>query len=1293
MRKKQSIYVGSHLVPWRSECRYFASICDQPLFSATYDEASDWSGIHNCYVIYCVALLMAATGHRPVTDPFHSIDSFDLERGLLLIDDKEIFPVRGPRLVWLAPMAIEVMRKYLMHLDAVSRKFGWKEGQLAMDIRTLCDPGTNQRMPLFFFLEKNAKQKYRWKSVTPGDLKQRIRGWIFPLNTNRHLLAQELRGTECLAYQVEALLGHMEAGFDIFSIESVVDAGFVGSSVRPALEKYLGAMGWQVWDGLLPKKGAPRPKHQKGHLIEPPLFGPSLRKVKRETAWTAISKEVDKIVESRFPRGISGDIADEEIDSLRKSVLEMTRDKGEGTLIALSLLRRKLSRIRRGGIKIKLPGYLILEKTNSSPFDGDSLYLSSLLEKAQCVFERYLAQGTAIVCETRIAEIVLAAVLWGGVTDQNIIDALPEALLSGIRLTGKVCSVEMLIPAGKNINRQVRWLPDAISLALITGLVKNLPIAGGQVDRERVFAELYRLMCALGFQKRERKKSGVPPLAVMLKPVLNWARAYWRVKLPGVLRHNVEGEFYSAPLEYSRWAKVMSGEQVASDNPIESTLVSSSDSVGRLPPTASASNCWAHGKEFWKQLTKALSVTDGRSSFRKAQLVESIQGCRTTSGAIMPATGDLLCQWLLHLCEHGTLTQKTLKASTVITYGRTIGRGLLEYGSRLDLLALQDTGFEDLYFRIVDEAARQQESYLVGRLQEFHRYLVDVFGVPRIDWSEVSDCGDTGAIIDAGVVTTDEYQQAFELLRQDTVYDERGRLANAMVLLMGFCFGLRRGEIFRLRVSDLLHNERHTVVLVRNSTYGETKTDNGVRQIPLIGTLSSLEQDTLSRWLAHVKYAAENHNTLLFCSQDDPRRPIDVVDTVSRVVEALRLATGDPNTRLRHLRHSFASRLFLSMLPQQDCSLIQHLHSRMWGGLPPEKVREILLGRNELSPRALYGVAMVMGHGDIKTTLSHYIHFLDVALRGWHDANPASINDKALAYAYGVTYSNMRQLRSRKGNLLGGDMLEELRRQLNRISPSEGNIIRETPGVLALPVRDRSVHRLRMSDTDRLISLFGIRSSLDGLADRFLLNDTQVMLLREIASRLQEETGFSSFALPVSSRVFWIQPSTQRNAGIDKEAKRSRKCLGQLESIQSTQESTLVSLADLWKEAFEPGSRILLLSGPQALDKFIKTVAVLDLSQDDFVITVPPFNGKQGADVQDEVAGMLRHQGLRVRQQSLPLRRSRFAPESRVAITLKSGRSEMGYGRTLHRLLFVVLVWDEFTRVQAPDTSRILDIP
>lgn len=106
---------------------------------------------HNTMALYTLMMLLFATGHRAVNDPFFSLDTFNLDRAECLIEDKVVAASRQARLVWLPEIAITQLRHYLSHLGALSRRLYRVDKSLARDIMAVTQSEGPRPMPLFSF--------------------------------------------------------------------------------------------------------------------------------------------------------------------------------------------------------------------------------------------------------------------------------------------------------------------------------------------------------------------------------------------------------------------------------------------------------------------------------------------------------------------------------------------------------------------------------------------------------------------------------------------------------------------------------------------------------------------------------------------------------------------------------------------------------------------------------------------------------------------------------------------------------------------------------------------------------------------------------------------------------------------------------------------------------------------------------------------------------------------------------------------------------------------------------------
>jgi len=106
-------FAGSQLLPKPDVLRSFVAGLKERVKRAAPRNLVE---AHNAYGLYTLWMLMAATGHRPVTDPAESVDVIDLEAGWIVINDKQSHPGKAGRLVPLAPMVTAQLRRYLDHL-------------------------------------------------------------------------------------------------------------------------------------------------------------------------------------------------------------------------------------------------------------------------------------------------------------------------------------------------------------------------------------------------------------------------------------------------------------------------------------------------------------------------------------------------------------------------------------------------------------------------------------------------------------------------------------------------------------------------------------------------------------------------------------------------------------------------------------------------------------------------------------------------------------------------------------------------------------------------------------------------------------------------------------------------------------------------------------------------------------------------------------------------------------------------------------------------------------------------
>ena len=130
---------------------------------------------------------MAATGHRPVTDPVESLDVIDLEGGWMVINDKQTHLGKAGRLAPLASMVVAQLGRYLDHLRSLIALSQSVAPELAAKLESVVSPSGPRAMPLFFLLQDKGTDWQRIGVAELGRSLDHLAG--LKQNVLRHVLA------------------------------------------------------------------------------------------------------------------------------------------------------------------------------------------------------------------------------------------------------------------------------------------------------------------------------------------------------------------------------------------------------------------------------------------------------------------------------------------------------------------------------------------------------------------------------------------------------------------------------------------------------------------------------------------------------------------------------------------------------------------------------------------------------------------------------------------------------------------------------------------------------------------------------------------------------------------------------------------------------------------------------------------------------------------------------------------------------------------------------------------------
>lgn len=164
---------------------------------------------HNQYTAYTHLILNLATGHRPVNDPYGTVDTFSISTKSVYVQDKDVAGQQCGRVLALPDLAIEQYGEYLKYIESINRQFQFTNQKLNEYSKGVL----LGKHALFFWLKDG--QAVRLK---PGNIFNEMKHvFPYPVNWHRHHMRTILgqRGNE--PQLIDAWMGHSMFGNETYS--------------------------------------------------------------------------------------------------------------------------------------------------------------------------------------------------------------------------------------------------------------------------------------------------------------------------------------------------------------------------------------------------------------------------------------------------------------------------------------------------------------------------------------------------------------------------------------------------------------------------------------------------------------------------------------------------------------------------------------------------------------------------------------------------------------------------------------------------------------------------------------------------------------------------------------------------------------------------------------------------------------------------------------------------------------------------------------------------------------------
>lgn len=1093
--------VGSWWYPADGEFRRLYELVRQTMLARAADESLPLWRRHRAHQVMSALNIILATGMRRVSDPAESLDMFDLDRAMGVLDDKSGGPIRSHRVVPLSAVVVEQLELQRTYLQRLVATLGPLNAETATAIEALLAHPEKRIAPLFFLVD----DRYRIRSLEPADIEAELGElWPFPLNFARHWLSTALRERGVDDTTICSFLGHNLIGTQNLSPVALQTAEAHFSPLRPKLQAVLRVAGLRAVApfAMAGPEALATTSARLTHVQPLFEFGTARRARERAQQEEALQQELQTFLSRQVP---DGDL----IRLNRQAVTELFTELSKLTPLATSYkayclrraLRDQLAAVARRHQKDwPLPSVEVGIADFQITIDADAFIAARrvqiLRQALRAVLDRPPAGTTSGGVEgdaaTPVGLLALAFAAECLVLDFPVLRTwLAQPSLSIVGIESAIASpgapeLWLRMPLGRVGTRMhpiAPWLARAAAA--------RARVDCGSHDLKSVDREIARFA----------RDHGLDWLAGGLKVALRTIRAAASLSVCGMSLGFADGTHGGVSLPQSTLDRLVLGtvsattlDAIREDEAARSTALDihviaddqalthsnvSKDLLGVQAFMDTIAECFDQAAKF--TMAKAAEMAHGSTRVEYLGVLVKEKFDALQEKTAVPIICGHLATWLAALCvkgarlkgkSDGTYSFKSLK-----TYWSNLARRLIEQVDVADLSTMDAIEIEEIYRDILEFADTENLDHIYAAMRVFHAHLMRAHGVPGLEWGPLAAMANQGpGRIDANLVLEREYLEALRLLRIDPTADARQRLMQSAVLVLCFRCGLRIGEAMGLRRKDITCVGGVWVVRIARNLYRNIKSDTSMRIVPVLERLDPLEQQTLGAWVDHAdEYLDGRTTTALFNRAKGDRAMMPRSRVAAQIRFVLQRVTGDPAIRIHHCRHGLPNRLIAA------CTALRrsgnaHLEPLMRVWTEGRDLLGVLTQQEAPTRRLVWAIANILGHMPA-TLMRSYWHLggellgAEVRQRWWSAADSADVVSPDCCSVLKVVPDDQRQ-----------------------------------PHAWEWPVQLPPVEPLSAELVDRAIDMLRRHGRADGIADALLISEHQVEDVAAVAGEMVRDS-------------------------------------------------------------------------------------------------------------------------------------------------------------------------------------------
>ncbi|MEW8509156.1 MAG: tyrosine-type recombinase/integrase [Candidatus Thiodiazotropha sp.] len=935
---------------------------------------SDPVAFHNAYTIYLVTALLAATGARPVHDPFESPSHFNHDMPCVFVNDKNDQGFHQGRLCPI-PRALSqiVDKQYSKHLRHLAKALELAGSELTAPVSALAE-GKPAKLPYFFLLDAAS---LTWKSISVTTIKeQALFDWPLPANLFRQRLIKKLLRAGIDQEIINGWMGHAENGmtpYGDFSIRCWLKDYQDSRDAFEAIYDELDFDAFSTW------RQTPTLKTGASIRFSTRRFGISSRTYERKRR---LSRSLEKIREEI--RDILGEreiteLTDAETEQLTRNII--FHDSGRvrtDAYLRQSVYENLLKQAwRKKGERCPIRNRLL--QVAPEPW-----IISSLSPVALSVYPNALSKARDILSETNVMQsgrqdcLTLGAVMLAfenRISNTTLLENITigqHFRLVKFRNRFYLEYSEDLDPQNHDAPIERHRIEPKTAHLLDRGLSAKRVVT---LSQKRLPRSLQPLCEKLAIDTTGA--IATKDLIQRISEIMDQVNA---IEFPGTVSAFLSGRVPSTSLDWRDWVRLETGKILELPDSDEDEALTEATSIlpWESPNILSyrSSIVQIRDKETLQINADRFQKAIGRLIYRyepknKKQTLAGLGNEIKSWDGKVSSSLLLFAQWLEEIIRRGKrVGQGDYAASSPSRYFTGLNIAFAELAYNADLLSMEEPEITKLYQEILEyRGSRESNSFSVKRLLEFHQYA-EKQGVESPDWAELG-ISYRSRNVSPGLILEDDYQIAAAILLSNSAFDDDFRQRSCLLLLLCYRFGLRRKEALGLRRHDICHESDQYYLLLRNNSFRELKNTISRRIVPQVMQLKPFEKKLIEQRLSHVDaIRAEEDGAYLFAN-DGEKTPTDD-DLLARVVnQVLKASTGNPRTILHHARHTYAN---------ITAPALYNLSLGSWRRLTRpfdfESIRTITLGPVQGSRlRNSWASARLLGHGSPRTQMISYQHF------------------------------------------------------------------------------------------------------------------------------------------------------------------------------------------------------------------------------------------------------------------------------------------------------------------------------